>query len=211
MSSFAPTALLVMAHNVTGLKYFCKTTRLNKLCSYKGSGKYWKRHISKHGANIEVCVLGVYYDKQRCTEAALKFSYENNIVESTEWANLIVENGLDGAGAKEAHHAFGKPSPCRGQKRPQTSAKLKGSLNPMYGKQSPLRGVSKPKGKDSPLYGRKRPEGGGKPSKPVIRDDGKTYKSISEAAKDVNGHGTTISSCCLGKSKTAYGFNWRYL
>ena len=37
---FAPTALLVMTHNVTGMKYFCKTTRLKNLHWYKGSGLY---------------------------------------------------------------------------------------------------------------------------------------------------------------------------
>ena len=207
---FAPTALLVMQHNVTGLKYFCKSAQLDYLKYYKGSGKYWKRHLAKHGKDITVGVLGIFYDKERCQQVALQFSKENDIVNSNEWANLIVENGLDGAGVGEANHRYGKPSPCIGQKRPQTSAKLRGALNPMWGKPSPMRGVAKPKGKDSPLYGRKRPEGCGKPAKSVVREDGKIYKSISEAAKDINGHGTTISKCCLGKSNTAYGFKWRY-
>lgn len=209
--AFSPTALLVVTHNVTGLKYFCKTAKLDKIQYYKGSGTYWKRHRKIHGSDISVGVLGVYYEKERCTEAALKFSKDNNIVDSNEWANLIEENGLDGQGLGKNHVLYGKPSKCLGQKRPQTSAKLKGELNPMWGKVSPMRGIAKPKGKDSPLYGRKRPEGSGKPSKSVMRDDGKTYKSISEAAKDVKGHGTTISSCCLGKSKTAYGFKWSYI
>jgi hypothetical protein len=209
-NAFSPTALLVLTHNVTGLKYFCKTSQLDKLQYYKGSGVYWKRHRKVHGSDIKVGVLGLYYDKDRCTAAALKFSKEHNIVQSEEWANLIEENGLDGQGLGENHVLYGKPSKCIGQKRPQTSAKVKGCLNGMYGKPSPMRGVAKPKGKDSPLYGRKRPEGGGKTSKPVVREDGKVYASISEAAKDVNGHGTTISNCCLGKSKTAYGFKWSY-
>lgn len=198
-----------MQHNVTGLKYFCKTSRLHELKYYKGSGKYWKRHRAAHGNDITVGVLGVYYDEQRCVEAALKFSKENNIVKSDEWANLIEENGLDGAGVGKANHGYGKPSPCRGQKRPHTSEKIKGSLNGMWGKPSPMKG-KKNIGASLAHKGRKRPEGGGKPAKPVIREDGKYYKSISEAAKDVNGHGTTISSCCLGKTTTAYGFKWRY-
>ena len=209
-ASFSPTALLVMTHNVTGLKYFCKTSQLDKLQYYKGSGIYWKRHRKIHGSDIYVGVLGLYYDKERCTEAALKFSKENNIVESDEWANLIEENGLDGQGLGKNHVLYGKPSKCIGQKRPQTSAKLKGELNPMWGKVSPMRG-KKNIGASLAHKGRKRPEGGGKPSKPVMRDDGKTYKSISEAAKDVNGHITSISSCCLGKAKTAYGFKWSYI
>ena len=64
-SSFAGTALLVMEHNKTGLKYFCKTSRLQNLLYYRGSGKYWKRHLKVHGKDITVGVLGIYFDKQR--------------------------------------------------------------------------------------------------------------------------------------------------
>jgi hypothetical protein len=207
---FAPTALLVMQHNVTGLKYFCKTAQLHSLKYYKGSGKYWKRHRATHGNDITVGVLGVYYDKERCQEAALKFSKENNIVKSEEWANLIEENGLDGAGVGEANHGYGKPSPCIGQVRPQTSEKLKGALNPMWGKPSPMRG-KKNIGASLAHKGRQRPEGGGKPAKPVICvTTGQEYSSVSEAARAVKGNSSTISSCCLGKSKTAYGMKWKY-
>lgn len=207
---FQPTALLVMQHNVTGLKYFCKTAQLHWLNYYKGSGKYWKRHLAKNGKDITVGVLGIYYDEQRCRNAALNFSRENNIVKSDEWANLIEENGLDGAPCGETNHNYGKPSPCIGQKRPQTSAKLKGELNPMYGKPSAMRG-KKNIGASLALKGRKRPEGGGKPSKPVIcLDTNMEFSSVSEAARYCNGGSSTISKCCLGKAKSAYGMRWKY-
>ena len=105
---FSPTALLVMSHNVTGLKYFCKTSDLRNIYNYKGSGLYWKRHLVKHGKDITVGVMGFYTDYQRCRNAALKFSQENDIVNSDAWANLVLENGTDGA--------------------------LNGSDNPFYGK-----------------------------------------------------------------------------
>lgn len=206
---FQPTALLVMKHNVTGLQYFCKTSRLDELCYYKGSGIHWKRHMKKHGRDVSVGVLGIYYDEQRCAEAAKNFSETHDVAASDKWANLIAENGFDGAPIGSAHPNYGKPSPCIGQKRPHVGKR--GAENPMYGKPSAMRGVAKPKGKNSPLYGRKRPEGGGKPSKPVVCiDDGKEYASVSEAARAYNGSSSTISGCCLGKRKTAYGKCWAY-
>jgi hypothetical protein len=209
--SFAPTALLVLTHNVTGMKYFCKTTRLKNLHWYKGSGVYWKRHMKVHGRDISAGVLGLYYDQDRCVTAALKFSEENNIVADEGWANFIPENGLNGAGTGELNHRYGKQGPFKGQKRPDMSEMLRGDKNPMYGKPSPMRGVPKPKGQDSPLYGRKRPEGGGKPSKPVIRlDDSVVFKSVAKAAAALGKSRRGITMCCMGTAKSAHGFCWAY-
>ena len=95
MTSFKPTYLYIKTHVVTGLKYFGKTTR-NPL-SYAGSGKYWKRHINKHGNICDTEILGIYHDVRECTIDAVWFSETFDIVNSDEWANLIVENGMDGA------------------------------------------------------------------------------------------------------------------
>jgi hypothetical protein len=92
-----PTALLVKTHNITGLKYFCKTTRLNCIHSYYGSGLYWKRHLKTHGRDVSTEIIGIYHEKELLVAAALAFSKKNNIVESNEWANMKPENGLDGA------------------------------------------------------------------------------------------------------------------
>jgi len=211
MSAFAYTALLVMTHNKTGLKYFCKTTRMNELNTYKGSGIHWKRHLRKHGRDVTVGVLGLYSDKERCMQAALDFSKENNIVADVGWANLIDENGMSGAGTGAANHRYGKPHPNKGGTRPDMIGRLAGEKNGMYGKPSPMRGVAKPKGKDSPLYGRKRPEGGGKPSKPVIRlEDGKEFASVADAARECKGSRSGITKCCLGKAHTSHGYTWAY-
>jgi hypothetical protein len=210
--TFNPTALLVIEHNITGLKYFCKTARFSEINHYKGSGLYWKRHMKKHGKDVKVGVLGIYFDKKRCLLAAKKFSEENKIGNNLEWANLIPENGMDGAPMGEAHPMFGKPHPQIGVKRPWVGKK--GADNPMWGKPSSMRGVPKPKGVDSPLYGRKRPEGGGKKSHPVIRidEDGTEtrYDSVADAGRAMNGCRTGIHQCCNGKSKTAHGYKWRY-
>lgn len=86
--------LYIKTHNKTGLKYFGKTTRKDPY-SYLGSGKVWKRHLRKYGNDVTTEILNMYDDKEKCLRDAIKFSIDNNIVESKEWANLKIET-LDG-------------------------------------------------------------------------------------------------------------------
>ena len=74
--------------------YFGKTTKPDPY-KYHGSGTYWTRHIKKHGKEhiITLWVSDLYFDTS-ITKYALHFSYENAIVESKDWANLIPENGF---------------------------------------------------------------------------------------------------------------------
>lgn len=95
MSTFKPTWLYIKQHNTTGLKYFGKTTN-KKPAQYSGSGKYWKRHIKIHGNDVTTTWTQLFTERESLIEYALKFSSDNNIVESDEWANLTVENGIDG-------------------------------------------------------------------------------------------------------------------
>lgn len=93
--SITPTYLYIKQHSVTKKKYFGKTTRNPYV--YKGSGKHWVRHYKKHGKEfIETLWVSDLYTDTRISEIAIQFSIENNIVESSEWLNLILENGLDG-------------------------------------------------------------------------------------------------------------------
>lgn len=94
MKTFKPTYLYVKTHNVTGLKYFGKTTSNRN--RYRGSGHYWVRHIKKHGYDVTTEILGYFTDQNDCVKFATEFSISNNIVESKEWANERIENGLDG-------------------------------------------------------------------------------------------------------------------
>lgn len=81
--------LYIKTHRITGLKYFGKTIR--DPFKYKGSGKYWKLHLEKHGNLVDTEILGIFDNEEVCKEVAIKFSIDNNIVESSEWANLILE------------------------------------------------------------------------------------------------------------------------
>jgi hypothetical protein len=87
--------LYVKQHNITGLKYFGKTTRKDPK-KYKGSGKYWQRHLKKHGDDITTTDVWHFDNQHEASEFAVKFSIENQIVESPEWANLIIENAFGG-------------------------------------------------------------------------------------------------------------------
>ena len=89
-----PTYLYIKQHKITKLKYFGKT--IKEPLSYLGSGKHWKRHIKKHGEHVETIWYKLFTDEESLVEYATKFSQQNNIVESKEWANLKEENGLDG-------------------------------------------------------------------------------------------------------------------
>lgn len=88
--------LYVKKHSITGLKYFGKTQTTDPY-KYLGSGSYWSKHIRKYGTeHVQTLEIWEFENQDECTNFALKFSEENNIVESKEWANLRPENGLDG-------------------------------------------------------------------------------------------------------------------
>ena len=60
-----------------------------------GSGTYWQKHIKKHGRQyIKTLEVWGFDNEELCREFALKFSLKNNIVESKEWANLVIEDGI---------------------------------------------------------------------------------------------------------------------
>ena len=82
-------------HRITGKKYVGKTTE-DDVYRYQGSGKYWLRHIKKHGYNCDTVVLFESDNIKEVEAFALKYSEENNITKSDDYLNLKSENGLDG-------------------------------------------------------------------------------------------------------------------
>ena len=95
MSIFKPTYLYIKQHSITGKLYFGKTIR-EDVEKYLGSGNHWRRHYNYHGKEyVETIWFCVFYDKEECNKFALSFSEQENIVESKQWLNQIVETGLD--------------------------------------------------------------------------------------------------------------------
>jgi hypothetical protein len=101
---FQPTYLMIKRHQVTGLMYFCKTSTRDPM-KYPGSGKYWKDHLKVHGRLVDTLWHQQFEDKEDLVEFALFFSEFHDIVDAVDfrgkkiWANMIPENGLDGAPA----------------------------------------------------------------------------------------------------------------
>jgi hypothetical protein len=86
-----PVHLYIKTHRKTGLKYFGRTVEDPYL--YQGSGAYWTRHLAKYGDDVSTVIVGTYYDDVELRTAAQNFSSTNRVAESTEWANLLPENG----------------------------------------------------------------------------------------------------------------------
>jgi len=87
--------LMIKTHNKTGLKYLCKCSNRDPY-KYKGSGTYWKRHLKQHGYDITTEVIFSSEDLEQFSKACIEYSIKFNVKDSTEWANLILETGLDG-------------------------------------------------------------------------------------------------------------------
>ena len=98
-NKFKPTFLYIKRHSKTGKLYFGKTTVLDKVESYTGSGTYWANHIKAHGIEfVETIWYCLFTEIDELVEFATRFSEMNCIVESSHWANQIPEDGLSGNG-----------------------------------------------------------------------------------------------------------------
>ena len=168
---------------------------------------YWKRVVEKAGYTINYLAKDI--------DEELAYLCEQERIDQLKrlgckLANLTV--GGEGAGAGELHHMWGKPHPDRGSKRPHTSAKLIGALNPNFGKPSKLRG-RKNLGASLAHKGRKRPEGGGKKPQPVLATkDGMELKfnSIADASRFLNCSRWSIRKSC-NKQQEFGGYVWKYI
>lgn len=90
--------LMIKTHSKTRLKYLCKksTTNINSCFRYLGSGTYWKKHLIKHGKNIETEIIEMCNSKQELTEKGIYWSKKLNVVKSDGFANLVEERGDGG-------------------------------------------------------------------------------------------------------------------
>lgn len=163
MTIYKPTWLYIKKHNVTGLRYFGKTTQKDPI-KYKGSGVRWRKHLEKHGDDVTTIWVRLFEDKQQLTDYALTFSKENNIVESQNWANLKLEDGLSG-GRDGKHSEESKRKMSEARKRQIFSEETKQKMS------------SSKKGKKSPTAGMKFP------NRPIVSSE--TRKKLSDVKKGI--------------------------
>jgi hypothetical protein len=102
--------LIVKTHNITGLKYLCKTIRKDYE-KYTGSGIYWKKHLKIHGKSISTTLIRECMSTQEVKEWGLYYSNLWNIVEERDingkktWANMKPEEG-DGNSSEYAKNLW---------------------------------------------------------------------------------------------------------
>lgn len=147
MNIYTPTYLYIKEHSTTGKLYFGKTTKDPE--KYLGSGLHWLRHIKTHGKEHVVTLwYCLFLDQESCTEFALNFSEQQNIVESTDWLNLKPENGLDGGTVKGSYsHSIETKSKIAkamiGRKCPKTQEHIEKHRKALKGyKQSKNQGIN---------------------------------------------------------------------
>lgn len=129
MNKFKSTYLCIKQHSVTGLKYLCKTQKsYEEMLEYKGSGRpYWNNHLKKHGRKyVETPWYCLFEEQEELTKFALMCSKQWNIVDSDEWANLRIENGVDGNPKGRGLPKGTKLGPPSDKSRAKNSASHKG-------------------------------------------------------------------------------------
>lgn len=95
-NNFKPTYLYIKKCGHCDLKYFGMTTKDNPI-KYKGSGTIWRAHLKKHKCRNQVITLfsKLFIDRNKCVRFSTLFSGIANIVKSNDWANLIIEDGIN--------------------------------------------------------------------------------------------------------------------
>lgn len=85
--------LMLKTHKITGLKYLCFHYGTEESCfTYKGSGKYWLQHLSKHGKDIDTVILEKSADINYIKDRGIEYSKLWDVVKSNEYANLTIED-----------------------------------------------------------------------------------------------------------------------
>ena len=194
--SFKPTWLYIKQHNETGLKYFGKT-----VCdpfSYPGSGLHWRRHLRKHGNNVSTIWARLFETEKELVEFALDFSSKFSITESSEWANLKPENGLDGNPPGIVISEETKSKMREKARRPKSESWKKSRSETLKGKPARNKGAKhsaeskqlmslKAQGKSNAMYGKSHSEESRKKISDAMKGKSPPNKgsSMSEEQKQV--------------------------
>lgn len=214
-----------------GLKYLGKTTK--NPFKYEGSGKIWKRHLSKHNfksVNIQTEIILETDDEKLLIKKGIEFSFKYNIVESKEWANLRIENGDGGDTSKYINYdkqTFHNSERSKHLNKfnseeerilfisnrtskidynnPERLKKIKENTDWVSWKKS----IENRKIDYSNM---KRNVVNKKPIQQLDLNDNiiLEFESISEASRVLNYGRSGIMQCLRKRNKTAFGYKWKY-
>lgn len=101
--------LYLKEHQETGLRYLGYTEKVDPI-SYKGSGKYWLRHIKKHGYDVKTTILFQTEDRKLAKEIAKDYSERWDVANNPYFANLKTEEIDGGIPNKETRAKIGQRS-----------------------------------------------------------------------------------------------------
>ena len=83
--------LYLKTHRVTGKKYLGQTVR--DPYTYQGSGVLWRKHLKAHGNDVDTVVLFESDNADVFTTKASDYSLQLDVVQSSEFLNLVDESG----------------------------------------------------------------------------------------------------------------------
>jgi hypothetical protein len=215
-----------------GLKYLGKTTK--NPFTYNGSGKIWKRHIKKHNLthiNIKTEIVFETDNKEELIKMGNELSVKYNVVKSSDWANLRIENGDGGDTSKfidyskpvfhdkhRADHWHGiEKTPEERKifyleknkkidyKNPDRLKKIKDNTD----WKSWYESIKKRK---LDYVNMRRNVVNKRSIQQIDLNDNiiAEYNSITEASKKLNCNRSGISQCLNKRNETSFGYKWKY-
>jgi len=217
--------LMVKTHNITGLKYLCKTTQKNPF-KYKGSGIDWLAHLKRYGTEHTTEIIMMCANQSELHFWGKYYSSLWNVVNGQDdfgnkiWANKIPESGGGGTGSKKGRFCSNtrrqrlaiagagrihsddtkkKISKAnKGKKRPEFSQEWRDKLS------MARRGM-----KRKPLSEAQKTHLSKINSIPVYCIDNDTwYDSAEIAGLALNIKKGRINDCCAGRQKSAGGLKF---
>lgn len=88
--------LMIKTQSNTKLKYLC-ITKTEKYKKYTGFGKRWLAHLKKHGRDFTTEVIYESDDYLEFVEKCIYYSELFDVVNNSDFANLIPESGYNGS------------------------------------------------------------------------------------------------------------------
>ncbi len=231
------TKLYLHTHKINGLKYLGFTSNLKRRgYEYKNDNSMWGAHLRKYGEDYTTEILYEGDNQELLSNHAIAYSLVHKIWDNSEYANLELENGLNGgvptkwknqatvdlyrSRLGEKNGFFGKHHTEKHKQQTherfagiplseEHKKKLKGPRPHTSGKNSPLWGVHKI-GKDAPFYGHKHTSESKRAIGDALRGKRMGVKNSSAVAVIIDGiHYDCIKDAAEARAENRSTVYWR--